>query len=657
MKYKYSFKKRLLFVCLMFLTGFILLILVLLKIQVLEGKKWSEAGYRQYFSEVVTKAKRGSMVTSDGQDIVYDVESYQIILDPTLIKADNIDKVAKIISSGLKTISYETVKKDIEEKRRVNKKYLKLGTPIDYATKVKMGIDLATEPSLKFGVFFETIYTRKEPGKDLYGPIIGFLDSEDEGIYGLEKYYNDSLKGKNGLIGTYNSTYKVFELPTAQKKPEKILAQDGKNLQLTLDSVLQYTLDEELKKAYTDFDANTATGIIMESDTGRIVAMSSYPKAKDNSEIKNNNISDLFEPGSIFKPLIVAEALQEGAINKNTIINSSGTIKVKDRIIKDHDSSTTGDLTLEKIISLSGNVAMVKIGERIKDEVFYEYLKKFGLDDKTGIDLYSETSIKVPTPNKWDGVRKANMSFGQGISMTQIQIITALNIIVNDGKRVRPYVVDKITDRDGKIIQQGKTVIEETVFSPDVAREVRRVMESVVDKGTGRGTRIQGYKIGGKTGTAQKAGTKGYLGGGYVSSFFAFFPVDKPKYTILVTIDEPKGQYYGAQVALPTVKAMIEKIIKYKGIKPNGEENIVLSLNTASSTYKNTKLNTEEIKVLLSNGIMPNLEGLSLREVMTVLRSDSYPNFQITGSGKVKTQSPAQGTQIKRNTKIVINLE
>ena len=241
--------------------------------------------------------------------------------------------------------------------------------------------------------------------------------------------------------------------------------------------------------------------------------------------------------------------------------------------------------------------------------------------------------------------------------MYEIQIITALNIIVNDGKRVRPYVVDKITDRDGKIIQQGKTVIEETVFSPDVAREVRRVMESVVDKGTGRGTRIQGYKIGGKTGTAQKAGTKGYLGGGYVSSFFAFFPVDKPKYTILVTIDEPKGQYYGAQVALPTVKAMIEKIIKYKGIKPNGEENIVLSLNTASSTYKNTKLNTEEIKVLLSNGIMPNLEGLSLREVMTVLRSDSYPNFQITGSGKVKTQSPAQGTQIKRNTKIVINLE
>ena len=657
MKYKYNFKKRLLFVCFVFLSGFILLILVLFKIQVLEGKKWSEAGYRQYFSEVVTKAKRGSMVTSDGQDIVYDMESYQIVLDPTLIKAENTDRVAKILSAGLKTSEYKELKKEIEDKRKMNKKYLKLGNPVDYATKVKMGVDLASESSLKFGVFFETIYTRKEPGKELYGPIIGFLGSEDKGVYGLEKYYNDSLEGKNGLIGSYTSTYKVFELPTAQKKPEKILAQDGKNLQLTIDSVLQYTLDEELKKAYTDFNANTATGIIMESDTGRIIAMSSYPKAKDNSEIKNNNISDLFEPGSIFKPLIVAEALQVGAINKNTIINSTGTIRVKDRIIKDHDSSTSGDLTLEKIISLSGNVAMVKIAERIKDEVFYEYLKKFGLDEKTGIDLYSETSIKVPTPNKWDGVRKANMSFGQGISMTQIQIITALNILVNDGKRMRPYVVDKIVDGNGKVIKENKPVIEEVVFSPDVAREVRRVMESVVDKGTGRGTRIQGYKIGGKTGTAQKAGSRGYLGGGYVSSFFAFFPVDKPKYTILVTIDEPKGQYYGAQVALPTVKAMIEKIIKYKGIKPNGEENIVLSLNSGSNTYTGTKVNSDEIKIMISNGIMPNLEGLSLRELMTVLPAGSYPNYQILGSGRVKAQVPAQGTSLKRNTKIVINLE
>lgn len=657
MKYKYNFKKRLLFVCVVFLSGFVLLVLVLFKIQVLEGKKWSEAGYRQYFSEVVTKAKRGSMFTSDGQDIVYDMESYQIVLDPTLIKAENTERVAKILSAGLKTSEYKELKKEIEDKRKTNKKYLKLGNPVDYATKVKMGVDLASEPSLKFGVFFETIYTRKEPGKELYGPIIGFLGSEDKGVYGLEKYYNDSLEGKNGLIGSYTSTYKVFELPTAQKKAEKILAQDGKSLQLTIDSVLQYTLDEELKKAYTDFNANTATGIIIESDTGRIIAMSSYPKAKDNSEIKNNNISDLFEPGSIFKPLIVAEALQVGVINKNTIINSSGTIRVKDRIIKDHDSSTTGDLTLEKIISLSGNVAMVKIAERIKDEVFYEYLKKFGLDAKTGIDLYSETSIKVPTPNKWNGVRKANMSFGQGISMTQIQIITALNILVNDGKRMRPYVVDKIVDGNGKVIKENKPVVEEIVFSPEVAREVRRVMESVVDKGTGRGTRIQGYKIGGKTGTAQKAGSKGYLGGGYVSSFFAFFPVDKPKYTILVTIDEPKGQYYGAQVALPTVRAMIEKIIKYKGIKPNGEENIVLNLNSGSNTYSGKKIDSEEIKIMISNGIMPNLEGLSLRELMTVLPTRSYPNYQIIGSGRVKTQVPAQGTSLKRNTKIVINLE
>ena len=248
------------------------------------------------------------------------------------------------------------------------------------------------------------------------------------------------------------------------------------------------------------------------------------------------------------------------------------------------------------------------------------------------------------------------MSFGQGISMTQIQIITALNTIVNDGKRVRPYVVDKVIDENGKVLELTKPVVEEVVFSPDVAREVRRIMESVVDKGTGRGTRIEGYKIGGKTGTAQKAGSRGYAGGGYVSSFFAFFPVDNPKYTILVTIDEPKGQYYGAQVALPTVKAMIEKIIKYKGIKPNGEENIIVNLNVGDDN-KTKPQNHQDLENSLLSGVMPDFTGLSLREVLMILPADMYPNYKLSGSGRVKSQSPAKGSKIDGKTKIVINLE
>ena len=639
-----------------FFFSFLFLLFILFKIQVMEGRRWSEVGYRQYYSEVITKAKRGGIVTADGQDIAYDVEAYQIILDPTLVKTENIEKISKIISEDLKSVKFETLKKEISDKKKLSRKYMKVGEPIDYNMKNKLNSELSKETGLKFGVFFETIYKRKDPGKELYGPIIGFLNSEGKGVYGLEKHYEDTLEGTNGVIATYRATYRDFELPTAKRRAEKKYAEDGKNLVLTIDSVLQYTLDEELKKAFVEFDAKTATGIIMESDTGKIIAMSSYPKAKDNSEIKNNNISDLFEPGSIFKPLIVAEGLQEGVINKNSIINSSGQIQVKDRIIKDHDNSTTGDLTLEKIISLSGNVAMVKIAERIKDETFYEYLKKFGLDSKTGIDLYSETSIKVPAPNKWDGVRKANMSFGQGISMTQIQIITALNTIVNDGKRVRPYVVDKIVDENGKVLELTKPVVEETVFSPEVAREVRRIMESVVDKGTGKGTRIEGYKIGGKTGTAQKAGSKGYAGGGYVSSFFAFFPVDNPKYTILVTIDEPRGQYYGAQVALPTVKAMIEKIIKYKGIKPNGEENIIVNLNVGDDK-RTAAQNHQELEKSLLSGFMPDFTGLSLREVLAIMPANVYPNFKINGSGKVRTQSPAKGAKIDGKSKIVINLE
>ena len=655
MSYNNVFKKRLLFILLLFSGSFLFLLAGLFRIQILEGKKWSELGYRQYYSEVKTKAKRGGIVTSDGQDIAYDVETYQIILDPTLIKQENLDKVVRLITGHLKTVKFDKLKQEIENKRKLNKKYLKISETMSYDNKVKLNKELSERSDLKYGVFFETVYERKEPGKDLYGPIVGFMDSEGKGVYGLEKFYSEDLEGKNGTIGTYISTYKVFELPTAKKKGQKILAEDGNTLILTIDSVLQYTLDEELKKAYNEFDAKSAMGVIMESDTGKIIAMSSYPKAKDNSEIKNRNMVNLFEPGSIFKPLIVAEGLQEKVINKNSVINSSGSIKVKDRIIKDHDGSTIGDLTLEKVISHSSNVAMVKIAERIEDEVFYQYLKKFGLGDKTGIDLYSETAIKVPPPSKWDGVKKANMSFGQGISMTQIQIITALNIIVNNGKKVKPFVVSKVIDSNGNLVRENKPSIEEAIFSEEIASDVKRLMESAVENGTARGAKIPGYEIGAKTGTAQKAGSRGYEGGGYVSSFFAFFPVNKPKYSILITIDEPKGQYYGAQVALPTAKAMMEKIIKYKGIKPNGEENVIVNLNVDMN--KREKFNLVDIQRSFSGGVMPDLNGLSLREFLSVFPVENYPNIKTSGSGTIKAQSPAAGTRLERNTKIVINLK
>ena len=415
-------------------------------------------------------------------------------------------------------------------------------------------------------------------------------------------------------------------------------------------------LDDELKKAYEAFSPESTSGIVIETETGKILAMSSYPKGKDNSQVKNRPITDLFEPGSIFKPLIVAMALQEKAIDEDEIIRSDGWIKVADRTIRDHDSSTTGDLTLDKVIANSSNVAMVKIAQKVNKNVFYSYLDKMRLNKKTGIDTYSEVSPKMFTIDKFTEVRRANISFGQGINLTQIQMLAALNALVNNGKYMKPYVVDRIVDESGKVIKKNTPFQESIIFSPEVSLKVRLLMEEVVTRGTGKGAIIEGYRIGGKTGTAQKAGNKGYEDGKYFSSFFAFFPVNNPKYAILVTINEPKGQYYGAQVALPSVKAIIEKMIKYKGISPEG----TLTNKIDKLVGKSTQIELKDLNKInqdFINGVMPNLKGLSLRELLSVYPISLYPNYEFVGSGKVFEQSILQGSRISKDTKIRIILK
>ena len=317
--------------------------------------------------------------------------------------------------------------------------------------------------------------------------------------------------------------------------------------------------------------------------------------------------------------------------------------------------STTGDLTLEKLIANSGNVGMVKIAQMIKNNEFYDYLKNIGFGSKTEIDTFSESTQKLFNQKEMSEVKKANISFGQGIAMTQMQMLMALNTVINDGKLMKPYLVEKIVDGDNNIIEQNSSTVLKTVFSEEVSRLNRQYMEAVVTKGTGRGVQIPGYRIGGKTGTAQKSGNRGYEAGKYFSSFFAFFPVDNPKYAILIKVNEPKGAYYGAAVALPPVKSVLEKLIKYKGINPEG---IVKNTNLVRQTKnKAVKKDLSKIKNEFNDGVMPDLTEISLREFISVYPHQKFSKYKVSGSGKVKSQFPLPGVKITKDSEIKINLE
>ncbi len=655
MKIFNGFKARVFLVLLFVFLVFLYIIGHLFYVQIVKGNEWKETGERQYKSEHVIKSKRGKIITNDEEILAYDGESYSITLDPTLVILENIDNLMGLLKKHIPEFNSEKVKKEILEKRKQNKKYMKIENIIDYKTKKLISDDQSKDVNLKSGVFFETNFIRNYIKNNAFQEIVGYLDNENKGVYGIEKYYDENLIGVDGLIEGFRIPRNFFSIPSLRGRKEAVSARDGHNIVLTIDSVIQYTMDEEMKKAFEEYNAVSTMGILIEVETGKILAMSSYPKASNNAEVKNRPITDLFEPGSIFKSVTISMGLQSGVINANSTIQSNGYIKVADRTIRDHDGSTTGDLTLEKLIANSGNVGMVKIAQMIKNNEFYDYLKNIGFGSKTEIDTFSESTQKLFNQKEMSEVKKANISFGQGIAMTQMQMLMALNTVINDGKLMKPYLVEKIVDGDNNIMEQNSSTVLKTVFSEEVSRLNRQYMEAVVTKGTGRGVQIPGYRIGGKTGTAQKSGNRGYEAGKYFSSFFAFFPVDSPKYAILITVNEPKGAYYGAAVALPPVKSVLEKLIKYKGINPEG---IVKNTNLVRQTKnKAVKKDLSKIKNEFNDGVMPDLTEISLREFISVYPHQKFSKYKVSGSGKVKSQFPLPGVKITKDSEIKINLE
>ena len=667
-KYFNTFNGRFVLIFLFTIIGFAALIGRVYYLQTKGGQKIREDSEKKYSYKTYKKAKRGKISTSDGQILAYDNEDYFVILDPTLIDEESIDTLLDMLKRYIESLDIQKYKLEYLEKKKAGRQYLKIDDKISYRTKIEIESEIDNDKNEAIkqkkekykrrfkGIVFETVFTRNYVQSEAFQETLGFVNNENKGVYGIEKYYDEQLAGEMGVEPRLRIPKPFLEIVKVKNKNEAKPAVEGQNLVLTLDSVMQYNLDDELQKAYIEHSATSTMGILIEVETGKILAMSSYPKAEDKSTIKNRTIVDFFEPGSIFKPITVAIGLDTKVINENTKIYSPGFIRVYDRIIRDHDSSTIGNLGLADIIAHSGNVAMVKIQEKIDKNTFYRYLIDIGLGGKTNVDTYFEATQKLREfKTLKDEVRRANISFGQGIAVTQIQMITALNTVINNGKLIKPYLVDRIEDNKGNIIKQNNPVMIRKVFSDEASRLNRRYMEASVNRGTGGGAYMPGYRVGGKTGTAQKAEKGGY-GNRHISSFFAFFPADNPKYAILITISEPKGgKYYGAQVALPSVRRVLEKLIEYKRIKPNGKVKTPEKITEVVQQEKKKDLG--KIKQDFDKNIMPDLTGISLREFLSIYPQGKFAQYEITGSGAVVSQFPEKGTKLDKHTKIQIMLE
>ncbi|MDD5108064.1 MAG: penicillin-binding transpeptidase domain-containing protein [Candidatus Omnitrophica bacterium] len=404
------------------------------------------------------------------------------------------------------------------------------------------------------------------PNSYLGSHIIGFSGTDNIGLEGLERDYNKYLAGTAG--------WAIFLRDARLKKldlwEKMVLPVDGLDLVLTTDEVIQYIAERELDKAFKSSRAKSASIIVMDPHTGRILAMANRPSYDLNNysraskdSMRNRSICDLFEPGSVFKIVTASAALEEKkATEEDTFFCENGFYKVGGRIL--HDHMPHGTLTFRQVIEESSNIGTVKIAIALGAVTVYRYLKDFGFGSKLGIDLSGEISGMIKPVRSWSKTSITAIPIGQEVGVTALQLASAISVIANGGQLMKPYIVDSVRSSQGEIIKQNKPTLIRKVISVDTAMRIKKILTGVIEEGTGKLAKVSGFSAAGKTGTAQKLEPNGsYSHSKFVASFIGFAPAEDPLLTIVVTVDEPQGSYFGGVVAAPVFQKVAGDAIRY----------------------------------------------------------------------------------------------
>lgn len=485
------------------------------------------------------------------------------------------------------------------------------------------------------GIVFREEQTRYYPNNDFASHVLGFLNNDGKPVLGLESYLDEILQGTDGYI-QFNKDARGQRLPQGIKGIEQ--PQHGQDVYLTIDERIQLYVEQALDQAQQEFSPQKMTVVVSKPQTGEILAMSSRPSFNPNqfTDIQNyvnHAVSSTFEPGSTFKIVTLAAAIEEGIYNGDETYQS-GSYRLPGGVIRDHNQGRGwGTISYLEGVQRSSNVAFVKLGwEKMPREVFYHYIHRFGFGQLTGIDLPQEQKGFVKPEQGTPPIDVATMTFGQGVTVSAIQQVAAVNAIANGGKLFKPYVIDRIVDsNNGEIVSQNEPqIVFDQVVSEATAQEVADILETVVTDGTGLNYYIDGYQVAGKTGTAQKIGDNGkYVSGEYIHSFIGFAPKDDPQLVIYVSVDTPKVDHYllGGSVVAEIFKSVMKNSLQYLSVLPQVEEKEV-----SVTEYEGQKVEDYRQISIMAARQKAELEGM-----------DVY----VLGDGTTVTeQIPAPGSMI-----------
>lgn len=613
---------------------------------IVRGEELSEKAETQQLKDTEITAMRGTIYDSNGNVLAQSASVWNVFIDPLNIKDKQrdliVDEFANLFGYDADEKKefydrtthqnhYELVEKKVEN--NIKEKLSK------FVSKNELGGCIGTEQTTK----------RYYPYGTLASSVIGFTGADDQGLSGIEAYYDEQLTGTNGRIITAKD---AKSNNIANDYETSIAATDGDSIVLTINQTIQYYLEKGLRETMNEYQAKGAYGVVMNCNTGAVLAMSSLPDydcnepykltySKDKKAIKklsdktakqeaesaavqnqwrNFTVSDTYVPGSVFKTFVASAALEENVVNLNTTYNCTGSIQVDKYKMKCHYHPGHGTQTLTQGLENSCNPFFITIGQKLGVHNYFKYFDAFGFTQKTNIDLPGEASPQYYKEDQYGIVELSSASFGQTNSLTPIQVCTGLCAIANGGKLLQPYLVSSIADANGKTVKKTQTKEIRQVISADTSEKVRKMMKSVVDNGTGKNGYVAGYSVGGKTGTSTKLGeSKNGEGDKYIVSFGAIAPSDDPEIAMLIIVDEPNQDLGGGALCAPIAAQVTQEAMNVLGIEP--------------------KYNDSEMKDLSKQ--TPNVVGKSLDEAKKTLEENNLNYFVVGDDSTVTRQCPS----------------
>lgn len=634
-------------------VGYLVLVGRAVQLALEDNEQLEEIAMSQYRLAIRQETERSRILDRRGDELAISVPSWSLYADPGKVSDPAVaaEKLGKVLG-----MSSAALRKKLGRDRRFV--WIKRHTDSQIMEKVNW-------LSLK-GIYGIQEMRRFYPNGRLAGALLGAVGVDQQALGGIELAYDPYL-----MIQRRTATY----LKDARGEPYHMLqampsAEGNGNLYLTIDKNIQFFAESVLEEAMRETKSKAGVILLSDPSTGGMLAMANWPPFDPNHYKKlpfdawrNRGVTDLYEPGSTFKIVMAAAAIEEQKISmKEKFDCERGRYPLSSAYtLTDHHPYDR--LTLPQIVQVSSNIGILKVGKKVGREKFHEKIRAFGFGEKTGIDYPGEQTGTVDPPESWNRIREATMSYGHGISVTPLQILVAMNAIANGGRRMKPYLAEKILSNKGELLYHAQPQAVGNVLTPKAVATMKTILQGVVaEGGTGIRAAIPGYTVAGKSGTARKVDpeNRGYLEGKYIASFAGFAPVHHPRVSALVILDEPQGKYYGGEIAAPPFQKVMEQTLKYLGVSPDsglqasslseeGEKKEGLA-QRERAPYREAPLTQEGAFFRL-----PDFQGASLRHVLKTI--ENFPvRLEASGTGVVTEQQPKPGTLVSAGSTLKVKM-